>query len=226
MAGYTIEKIETHDEWLKARRGGIGGSDAAVACGESPWTTEIELWGQKCGFIEPPDISDSPVIIYGKAAEDLIRELYKLDHKQYEYEYHPYWNYISKDYPFMRYTPDGLLRDRDGRLGIHEIKTTTLHKGSDWEKWNQDKDDENVPDYYFCQIMHGLNVIDDAEFVELTARIRWFNFGKLTITERTYHWDRANVLDQMQYVREKEEAFWRCVENKVAPAITLPRRNT
>lgn len=224
MADYDIVKIENHEEWLSARRQGLGGSDAAVACGKGKWTDELNLWGQKCGFLEAPDISDSPAVIYGKGAEDLIRELYKLDHPEFQYEYHPYWNYVSKKWPFMRYTPDGLLRDPDGRLGIHEIKTTTLRKNSDWYEWSQDKDDENVPDHYFCQIMHGLNVITDAQFVELTARIRWYSFGKLTITERTYHWERDNVLDQLEFVKEQEVKFWNCVETRIAPPITFPER--
>ena len=39
----------TREEWLKYRRTGLGGSDAAVVCGLSPYKSKIELWADKTG---------------------------------------------------------------------------------------------------------------------------------------------------------------------------------
>jgi len=37
----------SHDEWLRLRRQGIGGSDASVVCGISRYKSPMELWLDK-----------------------------------------------------------------------------------------------------------------------------------------------------------------------------------
>ena len=37
------------DEWLDARRNGIGGSDVAAVLGANPWRTPLEVWLSKTG---------------------------------------------------------------------------------------------------------------------------------------------------------------------------------
>ena len=37
------------EEWLKERKKGIGGSDAATVLGKNPWKTNVELWEEKTG---------------------------------------------------------------------------------------------------------------------------------------------------------------------------------
>ena len=39
------------EQWLELRRNSIGGSDAAAACGQSPWTSPLALWCDKMGMI-------------------------------------------------------------------------------------------------------------------------------------------------------------------------------
>ena len=39
-------------EWLKARRGGIGGSDVAACLGLNPWRTPVQVWEDKTGRAE------------------------------------------------------------------------------------------------------------------------------------------------------------------------------
>src|SRR5690606_20076292 len=42
----------SRDEWLQARRRGIGGSDAAVIAGLDPFKSPVRLWMEKRGEIE------------------------------------------------------------------------------------------------------------------------------------------------------------------------------
>ena len=45
-------------QWLEERKAGIGASDAAAIIGMNPWKTNIQLWQEKTGEVEPEDISD------------------------------------------------------------------------------------------------------------------------------------------------------------------------
>ncbi len=50
--------MNTRDEFLAARRRGVGGSDMAVILGISPFSTRLELYLEKRGEIPPrPDTS-------------------------------------------------------------------------------------------------------------------------------------------------------------------------
>lgn len=63
-------------------------------------------------------------MIYGKKAEEYIRELFKLDYPEYQVEHHEFRILQSKDHPFMQASLDGELTDQEGRKGILEIVST------------------------------------------------------------------------------------------------------
>ena len=79
--------LKDRDEWLKARSGRIGGSDASAIIGMNPYRTNIELWQIKTGQLIPEDISDKPYVKYGTEAEQHLRELFKLDYPEYQVMY-------------------------------------------------------------------------------------------------------------------------------------------
>ena len=69
-----IRLVNTSDmsrnDWLEHRRHGIGGSDAAVIMGVSPWKSLMDLWLEKTGqYVE--DI-DSESMYWGRVLEDVI----------------------------------------------------------------------------------------------------------------------------------------------------------
>lgn len=116
--------FENEQQWLKGRMNGIGGSDASAVVGMNPYKSNIDLFEEKIGRVIPKDISDKPCVIYGKKAEEYIRELFKLDYPEYQVEHHEFRILQSKDHPFMQASLDGELTDQEGRKGILEIKTT------------------------------------------------------------------------------------------------------
>lgn len=116
--------FKNEQQWLKGRMNGIGGSDASAVVGMNPYKSNIDLFEEKIGRVIPKDISDKPCVIYGKKAEEYIRELFKLDYPEYQVEHHEFRILQSKDHPFMQASLDGELTDREGRKGILEIKTT------------------------------------------------------------------------------------------------------
>ena len=60
---------DTREEWLEARKGTIGGSEAAAVLGKSPWLTNTQLWEDKTGRKPRGEISNDATE-YGRAAED------------------------------------------------------------------------------------------------------------------------------------------------------------
>lgn len=215
---YTVQQYGNRTEWLRGRSGGIGGSDAAAAIGRSPWRTNYELWLIKTGRKQAEDISDSELVRYGTKAEDPLRKLYVLDHPYFEIQHQKDTVLISKADPFLRYSPDGLILDRmNRRKGILEVKTTTIMKSFDREKWGT-KEDPRIPDQYYIQVLHGL-LVTGFDFIELTAQLKYDPEYKQI---RTYHIERAEVEDDLQALKEAETEFWQHVQEDTAPGLILP----
>lgn len=66
----------SHEDWLAARRTGIGGSDAAAVVGLSPYKTPYEVWLDKTGQSEPEDLSANRRVKWGIRLEDSIADGY------------------------------------------------------------------------------------------------------------------------------------------------------
>ena len=70
-----MKTMKSREDWLKARKGFIGGSDAAAVVGLNPYKDNVTLWLEKTGQTVAEDISDKPYVKYGTQAEDHLREL-------------------------------------------------------------------------------------------------------------------------------------------------------
>ena len=58
IASINVER----EAWLAGRRNGIGASDAPAALGISPFKSRGDLWAEKTGLVEPPDLSDNEAV--------------------------------------------------------------------------------------------------------------------------------------------------------------------
>lgn len=203
MEPYKIYDFEDEKAWLKGRLNGIGGSDASAVVGKNPYKTNIELFEEKTGRRIAPDISEKPYVIYGKEAEQYIRELFRLDYPQYQVMHHEYRILQSLDYPFMQASLDGELVDQDGRKGILEIKTTNILQSMQYEKWK-----DRIPDNYYIQVLHYL-LVTGYEFVVLRAHLR-SNWGTDVRTQvKHYFIERTEVQADLDYLQEEEIKFWK-----------------
>lgn len=212
------------EQWLKERKKGIGASDAAAILGLSPYKTNVQLWEEKTGRIQPEDIGYKDCVQYGKEAEKYLRELFILDFPQYLVTYDEFKMIHNADYPFIFATLDGELAETDNsepmrlimRYGVLEIKTADIENGIQYRKWQNN----SMPDQYYIQNLHQL-LATGYEFVILDAQLK-FNYGeprKLTIY-RTI--ERTEVEGDLEYLLEKEIEFWDCVTNDREPALKLP----
>ena len=209
----------TREEWLKERKTGIGGSDAATILGKNPYKNNVELWEEKTGKREAPDISTKDYVEYGTKAEDLLRELFKLDFPKYEVKHDENTIVRHPKYPFLFASLDVTLIDKEtGEMGILEIKTTEILRSMQWEKWK-----DKVPYNYFCQVLHYLNVTGYS-FVILKAQLKYeYKDEGVRLDTRHYLIKREDVEDSIKYLEEKEVEFWtKYVETDTRPPLVLP----
>lgn len=205
---------ETHasrEEWLAARGGHIGASEAGAIMGMG-FMTRMDLWKLKTGRAKLKDLTDNAAVSYGNRAEDALRRLFMAKHPELTLEYRPFDFVYQSERPWLRATLDGELTDEDGDKGILEIKTATLLSKADWAKWNG-----RVPDGYLCQIAHQM-LATGCKFAYLFAELTGSD-GNSVI--RTYLFLRDDMQDNMDYLLEEEEKFWSDVENDRVPAATL-----
>lgn len=210
--------LPDHDAWLRARREGIGASDAGVLLGMSPYKTNVQLWEEKVGLREPEDISDKPAVQYGHDAEPHLRALFALDHPELEMTYESPYKIIRSDkYPFIQASPDGELLERStGRRGGFECKTTEIKSPNQWKDW-----DGRIPQTYFCQVVWQM-IATDWEFVWLKAQIKWYRNGELRLDTREYLIERHEVLPDIEHTIAEGVRFWHHVQTKTRPALMLP----
>ena len=213
---YKIFDFADNDAWLKGRIGGIGGSDASCVVGVNPYKSNVELFEEKTGARIPEDISNKPCVIYGKYAEEPIREIFKLDYPEYKVEHHEFRILQSIKYPFMQASLDGELTDQQGRRGILEIKTSEILQSLQREKWK-----DRIPDNYYLQILHYL-LVTGYEFVVLRAHLRTRWGDELKTQVQDYFIERSEVEEDLNYLLSAEIDFWKHVETGRKPSLILP----
>lgn len=143
--------------WDKLRSTGIGGSEAAAACGVSRWKTPLRLYLEKRGEKEQDDISDQENVYWGLKLEPLIGREYamrtgvKLVTKHMK---------RSTRRPWMVANVDKHAIPRTLKL-ICEIKTVNAFAFKP-EEWGADGTDK-VPIEYYAQCQHNMIVTDSIQ---------------------------------------------------------------
>lgn len=204
-------------EWLEARAGRIGGSDASAILGMNPYRTNIELWQIKTGQLIPEDISDKPYVKYGTEAEQHLRKLFELDFPEYEMRYVENNMFINDDYPFAHASLDGWLTEKDtGRTGVWECKTTNILQSMQKEKWNH-----RIPDNYYIQLLHYL-LVTGWDFAVLKAQLKYEFDGEVYLQTKHYRIERSEVEEDIKQLEAAERTFWKQVQERKRPALILP----
>ena len=104
-----------------------------------------------------------------------------------------------------------------GELGILEIKTTNILQSMQKEKWK-----EKIPDNYYCQVLHYLNVTGYS-FAILKAQLKYDYSGEIRLETKHYTILRKDVEEDIKLLREKEIEFWtKYVEKDIQPPLVLP----
>ena len=131
-----------YEDWLEARRQGIGGSDASVVCGISRYKSPVELWMEKTGQLPTQEAGEAAY--WGNLLESLVRE--EFTKRTGIQVTKPSAIYQSQEHPFMLANVDGLCEDDIHGPCIFEAKTASAYKVGEWE--------DAIPDEYMIQIQH------------------------------------------------------------------------
>ncbi len=212
----SMETFKTRQDWLAARRGRIGGSDAAAILGLNPYKTNVQLWEEKTGRRTAPDISDLPYVKYGTKAEEPLRELFKLDFPEYEVLYEEGNMWLNDAIPWGHASLDSWLLDQGGRQGILEIKTTEIMRAGQKELWKG-----RIPDNYYIQLIHYL-LITGFDFAILKGQLKFDIDGEMWLQTKHYRLERSEVADDIEFLREKEYQFWQQIKSDMPPNLILP----
>ena len=212
-----MKKCKNHESWLKNRQKYLGGSDVACILGLNPWRTNVQLYREKKGLVEPADLSDNALVQYGTKAEEHIRALFALDYPNLKVEYVPNNSWHNSKYPFAAASLDGWSTDENGRHGILEIKTATITSKAQSEKWK----DGHIPDNYYCQVLFYLGVTD-FEYVDLRANLKYEMPDKpLSIITRDFHIERSEVEEDIAIVMQAATDFAERLKKNEQPPLLL-----
>ena len=143
----------SREEWLRYRRKGIGGSDAAAVLGLSPFCTKRDLYYDKTGIQAVVDEEEDNWVAkeVGHRLEDLVAEIYA---RQTGLKVYPIRKmFFHPLYPFMLADVDFFIEYPDGSTGILECKTTGYHGKEKWEN-------DSVPVNYEYQGRHYMAVMN------------------------------------------------------------------
>lgn len=211
-------KIQNSEDWLKERNKHIGGSECAAIIGVSPYMTNIDLFNLKTGRKQPKDISEKSYVKYGTEAEEPIRHLYAIKHPELNVYYKPYDIRISKKYEFISASLDSEIEEIETKKrGIYEGKTASIQNNEELRKWLSG----NIPQNYFCQLLHNMYVID-ADFAVINAELlpSWYENESIF---KSFRIERAEVQESIDYLINAEVEFWtKYVEKKKCPPLKLP----
>lgn len=180
-------------EQLETRRQGIGGSDAAAAVGLHPYKTMLELYLEKTGDLQPPDLSDNERVHFGNVLEEVVAQEYSRRTGKRVIRRNA--TITHKQHPFMLAHVDRLVV---GESRILECKTADRYTQHLWGEEGTDQ----VPDHYMIQCLHYMAVLD-RDACDLAVLIGGNEF-------RTYTINRDHDLEQQ--LIDQEAAFWRRVE--------------
>lgn len=187
-------KNATRDEWLKARKLGLGGSDMAAVLGLSPWRSPIDVWLDKTS--DTVEEKESEPMYWGNVLEEVVaqefakRSGYKVRNNNFTLQ--------SEEYPYLLANIDREIVGLDAGL---ECKTANAFKANEW-------DGDNVPDAYYIQCQH---------YMAVTGKSSWW-IACLVGGNTFYYKEIKRNEEVIKAIIDTGAAFWELVESKTMPA--------
>lgn len=185
--------MNAREDWLSARKKGIGGSDAAAVLGLSKWKTPLQLYQEKIG--EADDIQDNESMLWGRVLEPVIRQQYA--ERTGRTVRLPEGIIAHPEHAFMLANVDGVTDCRR----VVEIKTARSGK-----EWGANGSDEVLQEY-LLQVQHYM-AVTGFEVADIAVLIGGSDF-------RIYEVPADKELQN--YLISAEEEFWERVVNRTPP---------
>lgn len=140
--------VDTDDEpeWLSARLAGIGSSEIAAVVGMDPRRSQLSLFLEKTGAIQPDDLSEVEAIKWGHLLEPVIgAEFSRMTGRAVRRSSPRRYTVLrSKEHPWATASLDFWTREDGREEHPLEIKNVNAYLGEDWLN--------GTPDYYLAQV--------------------------------------------------------------------------
>ena len=117
-------KDMTHEEWLQARKSGIGGSDAGAICGLNPYTSPLAVYQDKVS--QAVEEKDNEAMRQGRDLEDYVARRFMEETGKKVRRANVI--YKSTENPFMFANVDRLIVGEDAGLEWHLLILLTNGK--------------------------------------------------------------------------------------------------
>ena len=174
----------SREDWLKHRRSGIGGSDAAATLGLNAYKSPFAVWADKLGQL--PDQEDNEAMRQGRDLEDYVAQRFA---EQTGKKCRRYNAIIRNDaYPFALANIDRAVVGEKAGL---ECKTTSLMNLKRYKAGE-------YPDNYYVQCMHYLAV---------TGWDKWY-LAVLVLGSGFYVFEIERDEGEINALMEAERACW------------------
>jgi putative phage-type endonuclease len=198
-----IIECTSREEWLQARAGGIGGSDAAVIFGASKWKSPYGLWAEKSGLIHR-SVEQTELMRWGHIMEPVIAKEYaELTGRKvtnlgsFTIRVHPRLPFMCCTHDFIVEAPE---HDRPGPLSI---KTAGWMKKDEWT-------DAQAPVDYEIQLQHEIAVMGDTD---------WGSFAVLIWGQGVKWFDRMANTNFIESLERGCGSFWNRVQTGSPPPL-------
>ena len=175
----------SHENWLRLRKTGIGGSDAGAVCGLNPYSSAMKIFQDKISDIV--EETNNEAMRIGHDLEDYVAKRFteatglKVRKSNFMYR--------SVEHPFMLADVDRLVVGEDAGL---ECKTASAYSADKWA-------DGNIPLHYVMQCYH---------YMAVTGKRTWYIAAVILGKEFVYHkleWDEELI----QNLIAVEGKFWK-----------------
>lgn len=155
------------DEWLEFRKDKLGGSEIATVLGLNPYKSELELWAEKTGRIEPEEV-DNKYVRIGQELEQAVIHKFRQETGLNTAHFDGI-TVQHEDIPWMTASPDGLAFpdgvDKSSSVPelIEESDITVESKTSLSKNANKIFENDNPPEHYKLQTLWYCGVLDNSK---------------------------------------------------------------
>src|SRR3990167_6010002 len=189
-----LKQFKAREEWLEARKGGIGGSDAPAILGVDPYRSALEVYCDKIGIAEPQE--DNDAMKWGRKLEPLVAEAYQEETGRELKDFG--FNIWQGKEPFLLASQDRqIAKPKTGHL---EIKTSNYLREGDLA--------EEIPIPWQVQYQHSL----------AATGLEWGGFAILLNARKLFWVDVERDNSFIEAMLEAEAKFWKRVQDHDPPA--------
>lgn len=187
------------EEWVEQRTGTIGASDMSTILGVNKWGSIYQLWEEKTHKISAHN-EPSPQAMWGSYLEPGIRQQAA---KEKNITIKQSNTVVSRETPYLSYSPDGYFYDDNGDTVLLEIKTVSAFLYD--EQWGGNQ----VAPHAYVQVQQGMYVTGARKALVVVwcdrraLEYRWVAYDEKLVSK----------------ILEEGAVFWKHVADDTAPAM-------